>query len=308
MKKILILILGVVLLGGGGFLILKSRLGGGGQSQAVLKVNSTPAATIFLDGKDIGKTPYEDKVTPGEFSIKLIPESTVESIVSWEEKVRLFPSLLTYVNRDLGESEVTSGGEVLTLEKIAGKDGQIAVISTPDGVTITLSGSERGTTPKVLEGVEPGNYDLTVSSSGYVTRSVKIKTTSGYKLTAAFQLALVGESKASPSPSASPESSGAKATPKASVKASPKATSEPGASSSPKSKASPPPKPYIQILDTPTGFLRVRKEPLTSAEELARVNPGEYYPLLDEESGWYKIEYESDKEGWISGQYAEKFE
>lgn len=313
MKKILILILGVVILGGGGLLLVKSRLGEG-QGQAILRVDANPTATIFLDGRDVGKTPYEDKVAPGEYTVKLIPESTVASIVSWEEKVRLTPNLLTYINRDLGESEVTSAGEVLTLEKIADNDTQIAVITTPDGATITLSGEEKGTAPQVLEGIEPGNYDLTVATSGYTSRTVKVKTTGGYKLTAAFQLALAGEPSASPAPTPIGEgpSSTPKATPKTTVKASPKATpkasSEPGASASPKTKASPPAKPYVEILDTPTGFLRVRKEPSTSAEELARVGPGEFYPLLDEESGWYKIEYESDKEGWISGQYAEKFE
>lgn len=316
MKKILILILGVVVLGGGVLLFLKSRLGSEGQGQAVLRVNSNTTATVFLDGRDIGKTPYEDKVAPGEYTVKLIPESTVTSLVSWEEKVRLTPNLLTYVSRDLGESEVTSAGEVLTLEKIAGTDAQIAVITTPDGATITLSGSDKGTTPQVLEGIEPGNYDLTVATSGYTSRTVKVKTTGGYKLTAAFQLALVSEPSVSPTPTPTPigegPSSTPKATPKGAVKASPKATpkatSVPGASASPKTKASPPAKPYVEILDTPTGFLRVRKEPSTSAEELARLSPGEFFPLLDEESGWYKIEYESDKDGWISGQYAEKFE
>ncbi len=50
----------------------------------------------------------------------------------------------------------------------------------------------------------------------------------------------------------------------------------------------------------------MRKEPSTSAQELAKVNPGEEYPLLEEKSGWYKIEYEIGKEGWISATYAQK--
>ncbi len=66
-------------------------------------------------------------------------------------------------------------------------------------------------------------------------------------------------------------------------------------------------KPYIEILDTPTGFLRVRSEPSTTASESGRVNPKEKYPLLDEKSGWYKIKL-STGEGWISGRYAQKFE
>jgi len=67
-------------------------------------------------------------------------------------------------------------------------------------------------------------------------------------------------------------------------------------------------KPYVLIKETPTGWLRVRMEPSTTATEAAKVNPGEKYPLLEEKGGWYKIRYSGDKEGWISAQYATKFE
>ena len=40
--------------------------------------------------------------------------------------------------------------------------------------------------------------------------------------------------------------------------------------------------------------------------EAAKINPGEMYPYLnEEENGWYKIEYEADKEGWVSGTYVD---
>ncbi len=69
-----------------------------------------------------------------------------------------------------------------------------------------------------------------------------------------------------------------------------------------------PPKPFIIIEDTPTGFLRVRMEPSTTATEAGRVNPGEKYTILEEDNGWYEIEYDEEKTGWVSGQYAEKVE
>ena len=64
----------------------------------------------------------------------------------------------------------------------------------------------------------------------------------------------------------------------------------------------------MEVLDTPTGFLNVRQEASTSAEILTKINPGELYSLLDENNGWFKIVYEDSKEGWISGQYAKKYE
>lgn len=310
MKKIILIILALVLLALGIFLFLRFRGGGGQKGQAVLKVTSNPTATIFLDNEKVGTTPYEDKVEVGEFTIKLIPESTTTSVVSWEEKIKLEPNLLTFVNRELGESDLKSGGEVLTLEKISGKEAQLAVLSVPDGATIMLSGEEKGATPTVLQDVAAGSYELQVAASGFLSRSVKIKTTEGYKLNASFQLMVSEEPAASPTtdPSGSPASSN-KPTASTSPRVTPRPTGTAASSASPKAtQTSPPPKPYVEILETPTGFLRVRKDPSTSAEELARVNPGEYFPLLDEESSWYKIEYENDKEGWISNQYAKKFE
>ena len=62
----------------------------------------------------------------------------------------------------------------------------------------------------------------------------------------------------------------------------------------------------ITIQETPTGFLRVRKEPTVSSEEIGRVNPGETFTLIEEKTGWYKIELKDKQEGWVSSQYAKK--
>ena len=62
----------------------------------------------------------------------------------------------------------------------------------------------------------------------------------------------------------------------------------------------------IKIKETGTGFLRVREEPSISASEAAQVKPGEEFDVLEEKNSWYKIEYEENKEGWVSGEYAEK--
>lgn len=313
MKKLLIIAaLVLLLMGSGVFIFLKVR-GGETKAKAVLKVTSTPAATIFLDNQNIGKTPFEDKVDPGEFTLKLIPESTVDTVVSWEGRIKLSPNLLTYINRDLGDSDLTTSGEMLLLEKISGGKSKIAIISTPDAAKVKLSGVEKGTTPVVLENLDPGNYELSVFSSGFKERMVKVKTTAGFKLTAEFQLAVSSEKNASSSPVVSPmPETTPKSTPKTSPRTSAKTSPEASTSATPRPKATPPAKPYVEILDTPTGFLRVRKDPGTSGEEIGRVNPGEMYSLLDEQTAsgtpWYKIEYEKGREGWITSQYAKKVE
>lgn len=291
MRKVLLLIIGLLILSFGAFILL--RIFGNPQktNKAVLKLQSNPEATLFINNQHVGKTPYEEYVTPGEYTLKLIPDSTLDQIVSWEGKVTLTTGLLTYINRELGDKELTSAGEILQLEKISGNKAEVVVVSTPDGATVTLDGTEKGATPLIIDAISTGEHELTVSALGSVSRTVRIRATNGYKLTASFQLAISDTALPLSSPS-----------PSASASASPK--------SSPKPSSTPhiPTKPYVKILDTPTGFLRVRQAPSTAATESARVKPGEYYPFKDEQNEWFKIEYEAGKLGWISSKYAQKFE
>ena len=64
----------------------------------------------------------------------------------------------------------------------------------------------------------------------------------------------------------------------------------------------------VEILATPNGFLRVRSEPSTTADELVKVKSGEKFKYIEEDSktGWFKIEYEEGKEGWVSGEFVKK--
>lgn len=277
-KAILIVLIFLAVLIFGGYKLLSSRSGVSG-----LKVLSTPTASIFLNDKLLGKTPYDDKYSSGEYILKLIPEGISSQTVSWQGKVILNPQVLTYVNRDLGTSELTSAGEILTLEKISGSAAQLAVISQPDGATVILDGAEKGNTPLPASEITSGDHEVAVSSPGFTTRTVRISAVTGYKLTVNIQLALAP---------------GAEATPTSSVTS----------SSTTIAKTSEVAKPYVLIKDTPTGFLRVRVAPSLSATEAAQVKPGGKYPFVDSKEGWYQITYEKDKNGWISGSYATKVE
>lgn len=62
----------------------------------------------------------------------------------------------------------------------------------------------------------------------------------------------------------------------------------------------------VKILSTRTGYLRVRTGPGTSFAEVARVNPGETYELLEEKTGWAKIKVSDTVSGWVSSQYTTK--
>lgn len=59
----------------------------------------------------------------------------------------------------------------------------------------------------------------------------------------------------------------------------------------------------IKINDSDLGFLRVRIEPNTSSSEAGRVTAGDSFKVLDEKEGWYQIEFEPGKTGWVSGSF-----
>lgn len=278
MKKAVLIVVLIIVLGGVVF-FGSSFLAGKGRALGGLKVTSTPQASIFLDAQSLGRTPFEeDKIKPGEYTLKLIPEDTTASASSWQGKIKISPRVLTYVNREMGPSDLSSAGEILSLEKIAGKTAEIAITSIPEGAKVLFDGEEKGATSLILRNISPGDHEISLSSPGFVSRTAKVKAVSGYKLLADFQLALI-----------SSEEEGE--------------VSEEEETAEKKQD-----KPYVKILDTPTGWLRVREGPTITATEAAKVNPGETYPFLDEESGWYKIQYEKGKEGWVSGKYAKKVE
>ena len=298
-RKIIFLLLLLLLIAGAIGLIRVMTGGRGGTGE--LRVDSQPTVSIFLDNKHIGRSPYKDKVASGEYTMKLTPEATTEAPASWQGRVIVGANLLTYVNATLSDSELTSAVDVLWLEKIGSRASEISVTTNPDGATLLIDNETRGVTPISLGDIAAGDHTLTVTSPGFAPRSLKIKTTAGFRLIVTVKLALSGEP--IPTPSIEEETTGTP-TPTSRLTGTPTPTKTATSSATQPD----PQKPFVTINDTPVGFLRVRKEPTTSSEEVGRVNPGEKYHIEDEQSGWYQILYSGSNEGWISGQYATKTE
>jgi hypothetical protein len=263
------------------------------KAPAALQINTTPIANVFVDGKLMGKTPFQSSnLKVGEISLKLIPESATIPLVSWEGKIKLNNGVLTLIERDFAADEAGSSGQILTLEKLKDKKtASLSLISDPDGALVHLDGEAKGFTPLTLEKIGVGDHQIVVSKEGFAEKNVKAKAIEGFKLIINTKLAQEAEEQpvASLSGTPTPTVTGKKLTPTPTG-----------------SEKSQPASGEVLIKETPTGWLRVRSSPSTSGTELVKVNPGEKYPLLEEKSGWYKIEYEEGKTGWISGQYASK--
>lgn len=260
------------------------------KAPAALQINTTPISSVYVEGKLLGKTPYQgSNFNEGEITIKLVPEAADGSLVSWESKVKLSAGVLTLIERDFAQTENQSSGQILTLEKIKDqKSASLSVISDPDGALIKANGEAKGFSPLGLEKISEGDYEILVSKDGFLEKRIKAKAVLGYKLILNVKLAQLTEGVLlTVTPSAGPTPS-SKVTPSV----------VPLGSSLNKSS-------QVLIKETPTGWLRVRDAPSTGAE-VAKVKPGEKYPLIEEKGSWYKIEYSSGKEGWISSQYAQK--
>ena len=61
---------------------------------------------------------------------------------------------------------------------------------------------------------------------------------------------------------------------------------------------------YVDVIETPTGWLNVRSGPGTNFEQVSRVDVGEKFELLEEDAGWYKIKIDDETEGWVYAEYA----
>jgi hypothetical protein len=298
--------LGIFLLG----IVLKTTVFNK-KSNGAISVSSIPKAIVFIDGNQVGTTSYlNDKIRAGEHTVKLVPEETNNSLFPWEGKVVVNPNVLTVINRNLSSSAQSSSGEIFWLEKIASKDkASITIISSPDQAVVRINGEPKGFSPITIDELNPGGYQVVVASTGYEERTVSAQTVAGFRLIINVQLARKVEGVEE----ATPSGENVETTPNQTTPTPTTTKTTPTPKISPQPMITPPPKPYIKIKETPTGWLRVRIEPGTSATEAAKVNPGEIFPYLEEEktvggAKWYKIEYEKNKEGWVISTYVELVE
>jgi len=169
-----------------GFLILVTILSGcsiiGGNKPAALQVTSTPEASVFLDGKHIGKTPFfTDQLDAKEYMLKI---SVSEA--SYTEKIVLTQGALTAINRELSANFLGQSGETLALNK-QGKG--VFISSYPDKAQVSIDGKIAGETPLIVEDVKEGDHQVSLNKTGYIQREFTIKSSNKYQLTANVTLA-----------------------------------------------------------------------------------------------------------------------
>ncbi len=240
-----------------------------------IEIMSYPTAKVYINGKEAGMTPYKNtSLTPGKLEVRLVGADR-----EWSRAVELRNNINTVIDWEIGKSEKSSGGYILFLEKTGDTNkAGLLINAVPNKCAVAVDGEIKGYSPIKLDDVGEGDRQITISYPGYKGVNVYVKAIKGYQLIVESKLAreeVAGEYVPVDSE---------------------KIVSELEAGSE-----------KVKIKETETGWLRVRSAASNNASEVARVNPGEDYDLIEEEGEWYKISLKNGTEGWISAKYAEKF-
>lgn len=145
----------------------------------------------------------------------------------------------------------------------------ITVISNPGDSDIEIDGKSYGKTPLSIT-LSAGDHTITISHKNYLNRSIRANLPEGYNLTVSADLGL---SEADLTTISAPIISQT---------------------------------PTVLVLQTPTGFLRVRDKPSLTGAEISRVNVGDSLVLLEELGQWDRVRLISGTEGFVSATYVEK--
>lgn len=198
------------------------------------------------------------------------PKEIVLALGGFETKLNLEPRVKTIIDRDFGKDGAVSAGEIISFEPTGGGLASLSVISNPDGAKVLVDGTSKGFTPINID-LDSGSHKVTVDAENYVTRSFSVNAVNGYKLIAIVDLAPLASTQTKTQNVFQNQN-----------------------------------QILVEILSTPTGFLRVRDEPSVAANEIGEVHPGDKFPLIkiDDKSGWYDVALTASSSGWITNTYA----
>lgn len=154
----------------------------GVKQKSGISVFSLPdEATVFLDGKEVGKTPFEDKnLLVKQYDVKIEKDGAY-----WQGKIKLNGGTLTSISRDLAKDQASYAGEILTLQKGKG----LTVISNPGKSEVEVDGKSYGETPLTID-VKSGEHTIVVSHGNYLNRSIKASIPENFNLTVSVDLGL----------------------------------------------------------------------------------------------------------------------
>ncbi|MGB9681354.1 MAG: PEGA domain-containing protein [bacterium] len=124
---------------------------GQNQNLGELTVSSNPSgASLYIDGRFLGYTPYDGNVPVGKHSILL----QLSGYQDYQKDINITPARPTKIDVKL---------KPIPLE------GSLYITSNPSGADVFINGDKKGKTPLRIGGLKPGQYQITIIKSGYET-------------------------------------------------------------------------------------------------------------------------------------------
>lgn len=249
--------------------------------KGALQITSNPKSDVYINDKLMGRAPLclcegQKMLDVGEYTVRLVPvEGNFEP---FQRKINITAKVLTVVDRTFSKTALAQASIISLLPIGDKKDAQISVISFPSNASIYLDSNLLGQAPLVLKNNTESDHEIKITKEGYKDKVIRIKTVLGYRLEVVVYLGI------------DPDVVSSSAIRISSKSATPLATA----------------RPTVLILETPTGFLRVRDTASLGGSEIAQIKPSEVYDLVEEQTGWYEIKLKNGINGWISSQYAKK--
>ncbi|MCL5438691.1 MAG: PEGA domain-containing protein [Patescibacteria group bacterium] len=245
--------------------------------KGALQVTSVPKADVYLNDKLIGQTPLckcdlSDMISVGDYTVRLVPKE--DGFSPFEEKIKITKSILTVVDRTFGKAGNSEGSVISLVPLTDSKKTELMILSFPDNARVLLDNNSVGNTPLLLKDITESDHEIRLVKDGYTEKMIKIRTVAGYKLT------LLGFLGVNLSELSAPVVLTITPTPIVIVS-------------------------KIKILQTQTGFLRVRETGSLNSAEIGKAYPGEEYEIIKEENGWFEIKFK-DVTGWVNSQYVAK--
>lgn len=242
-----------------------------GTKKSAIEVYSTPNAKVYVNGKEMGTTPYKNTaMVPQAVEIKLISGSK-----SVNKKIVLKNGLTTVIDWKF-DNNGDDGGYILNMENTGGSKCGLIINSIPNKATIAIENEIIGSTPKKIDDLGVGEKHVSVNFPGYQGANLFLKTTMGYNLI--VEAKLIKDNKviqAEIEPELSPVSESVFVI-------------------------------MVKIKETETGWLKVRELNSGTSKELTKVKPDERYELIEEKADWVKIKLNDGSQGWVSSKYVEK--
>jgi len=243
-----------------------------GFRNAAIKITANPEAKVYINGKDAGSTPYENRsLASGTIELSLITDKNQQ----WSKKIRLQNNTTTVISWNFSENNDESSGYILYLEN-TGQEDKVGLLvnAVPDKTAVLINNDYQTSSPIRLDNIGFGEKTIRLSFPGYNSIEISTKDVRGYQLVID---AVLGKQKMIDNNIPPPQDN----------------NEPPGTLKSAK------------IKKTETGWLRVRESYSATSNEVAKVKPDEKYKIIDQKDDWIKIDLGNGAAGWISAKYAD---